>query len=412
MRWLLAIILSLAIGISYYDRQALPIAIKAIQDDIPTTDLQYSYLISLFLLAYGLACAAGGRLLDVLGTKTGFLVIMVFWSLACASHALATGFTALLISRILLGLGEGGGFSAATKAIAEWFPDRERSLAMGMVNAGTAIGAMVAPPAIYLIIHHFGWRYVFVTAGIAGLMWSLFWSLWYRSPSPTEAPIARPTGRDPVVPDHHHERTDTWWSIVRNPVVLGMATAKCLSDAAWFFLISWMPKYLYDIRAFDIKEVGYYSWIPFFFAGIGCLAGGYLSGRLIARGFPVMTARVITLGLSAALLPQIILIPHVPNSWCIVLFSIAFCGQQSWSTIVMTIPSDLCKTSNVGSVAGFIGLGGALGGVLFNLMVGLLLEHLGKQTGYQVAFIIAGLLHATGFVIIWMAWMWTLRRRS
>src|SRR3982751_338084 len=176
MRWRVAMLVSAAIAISYLDRQALPVAVKAIEADIPLTNTQFGELTSSFLLAYALMYAGGGVVVDRLGTRRGLLTIMIFWSLACASHSLASGFGLLVVSRFLLGMGEGGGFPAATKAIAEWFPIAERSTAMGLVNAGTAVGAVIAPPAIAAILLHASWRWIFVACGAAGLVWAVGWS--------------------------------------------------------------------------------------------------------------------------------------------------------------------------------------------------------------------------------------------
>ena len=171
-----------AIAISYLDRQALPVAVAAIQKDIPLSNTQFGALSSMFLLAYAFMYAGGGALIDALGTRRGFLLIMIFWSLACASHSLATGFLMLAASRFLLGVGEGGGFPAATKVIAEWFPAKERSTAMGIVNAGTALGGVAAPPLIALVITASDWRAVFIVTGIVGFVWAVWWWRAYYPP--------------------------------------------------------------------------------------------------------------------------------------------------------------------------------------------------------------------------------------
>jgi ACS family hexuronate transporter-like MFS transporter len=194
-RWRFALIVSAAIAISYLDRQSLPVAVAAIQQDIPLTNTQFGALTSIFLFTYALMYAGGGALIDRLGTRRGFLIIMVFWSLACGSHALATSFWMLAASRLLLGAGEGGGFPAATKVIAEWFPVQERSTAMGIVNAGTAVGAVIAPPAIAAILSVGSWRWVFVACALVGLAWALWWSRAYAAP-----PLS--TSQSPSLPDH------------------------------------------------------------------------------------------------------------------------------------------------------------------------------------------------------------------
>src|SRR5215471_8022405 len=161
LRWRISLLIAAAIAISYFDRQTLSVAIKAIQNDIPITNTQFAQLQAAFLLAYALMYAGGGKLIDVLGTRKGFLYIMIWWSVACASHGIAASFGMLIVSRFLLGMGEGGGFPAATKAVAEWFPVTERAMAMGMVNAGTAVGAVCAPPALAYVIAVLNWRWVF-----------------------------------------------------------------------------------------------------------------------------------------------------------------------------------------------------------------------------------------------------------
>ena len=181
MRWRIAILVSAAIAISYLDRQTLPVAVQAISKDIPLTNGQFSALQSAFLFSYALMYAGGGKLVDLLGTHRGFTVIMLFWSLACASHALAAGFAMLLTSRFLLGVGEGGGFPAATRAVAEWFPAKERATAMGIINAGTAVGAVAAPPLIAAVLGYANWRWIFVLTGGLGIFWAAWWRLSYAS---------------------------------------------------------------------------------------------------------------------------------------------------------------------------------------------------------------------------------------
>src|SRR5215472_10223654 len=197
-RWGLATIVTAAIATSYLDRQALPVAVAAIERDIPLTNTEFGALTSCFLLAYAVMYAGGGVLVDRLGTRRGFLVIMLFWSLACASQGLAVSFAMLAVSRFLLGAGEGGGFPAATKVIAEWFPVAERSTAMGLVNAGTAIGAVAAPPAIALILGVSNWRMVFLACGLIGVLWSLWWLSQVPETPPQAAPSGAPDAARPT----------------------------------------------------------------------------------------------------------------------------------------------------------------------------------------------------------------------
>jgi ACS family hexuronate transporter-like MFS transporter len=389
---------SVAIAISYLDRQTLPVAVKAIGKDIPLSNEQFSALQSAFLVAYAFMYAGGGKLTDALGTRLGFTLIMAFWSLACASHGFARTFAMLAVSRFLLGMGEGGGFPAATRAVAEWFSPRDSATAMGIINGGTAVGGVVAPPLIAVILTYLNWRWIFFITGAIGLLWTLWWRLEYFPPSQhprlsgeERAELESAAASSVVGPKLK------WIELLRFRESWGLVSAKFLSDAAWYFYLFWLPKYLYDARGFDIKAVGTFAWIPYAAAGIGCLAGGWFSSHLVRRHFSVGTARKLALGLSAAVMPSVLLIPHVEVSWAIGIFSLAYFGQQSWSTLVMVLPTDLFPTSAVGAVAGLVGFGGAMGGIAFGTLVGYLLDH---GFGYGVVFTIAGTLHVAAFAII------------
>ncbi|MEP6492043.1 MAG: MFS transporter [bacterium] len=402
-RWGVALAVSAAIAISYLDRQTLPWAITAIQRDIPISNQVKAFLDSAFLVTYGLMYLGGGRLVDFLGTRRGLLVIMLFWSLACASHGFAgeygiaamvgLPFSVLMLaaSRLLLGIGEGGGFPAATRAVTEWFPAHERSTAMGIINAGTAVGAVIAPPLIALVLtraHWFdlaAWRWVFFITGAMGLVWTAAWWLSYRSPD------AASSTRDaePLVPLATLLRFREAWAVI---------IAKFLSDAAWYFYLFWLPKFLFDTFHLDIKTAGAIGWIPYAASGVGCLCGGALSSWLLRRGWSVNWSRKVALGASAALMPWVMLVPQMRSvGWVIVIFSVAFFGQQSWSTIVMILPTDLIERRAVGTLAGFVGLGGAMGGVLLGQVVGYLRDH---GYSYTPALAISGSLHVIAFVVI------------
>ncbi|MEO8126627.1 MAG: MFS transporter [Bryobacteraceae bacterium] len=374
-------------AISYLDRQTLPVAIAAIQREIPISNTQFSQLQAAFLVAYALMYAGGGKLIDVLGTRRGFVWIMVTWSLACASHGFAVGFRTLAMSRFLLGFGEGGGFPAATKAVAERFSASQRSTAMGIINAGTAVGAVFAPPAIAAIIGAGSWRWVFFATGAVGLAWIFWWLREYQPLPPTTLQEAK---EEPI----------GWLRLLTFKETWGLVLAKFLSDAAWYFYLFWLPKYLYDVRGFDTKSVGYYAWIPYAAAGVGSLTGGWFSSWLLQRGSSLNASRKITLGLSAALMPLVAFVTSSPVEMAIALFSVAFFGQQSWSTLVMILPADLFPRSAVGSVAGLVGFGGSMGGVVFNLVVGYLLDH---GSGYGVVLGMVSTFHVIAFCVILLA---------
>jgi ACS family hexuronate transporter-like MFS transporter len=398
-RWQIAALLTVAIAISYFDRQTLGVAITAIQRDIPLDNTQFSTLNAAFLVAYALMYAGGGRLIDALGTRRGFFVIMVWWSLACMSHGLATGFAALTVSRFLLGMGEGGGFPAATKAVAEWFPVNQRSSAMGIINAGTAVGAVAAPPLIAVLLYLFTWRSVFFVTGAFGLVWTIWWLRSYYAPSdhPHISEAERAELEETTVTADGAAPTISWIGLFAFPQTWGLVIGKFLSDAAWYFYLFWLPKYLYDARGFDIKQLGYFAWIPYAAAGVGALLGGWWSSHLLRRGHSLDFSRKVVLGASAALMPLIIFVTHSPIQLTIVLFSIAFFGQQAWSTLVMILPTDIYPRRVVASVAGLVGFGGAMGGVVFNLVAGRMLD---AGSGYGPVFAAVSTFHVLAFVLI------------
>jgi ACS family hexuronate transporter-like MFS transporter len=386
-KWYFVFLVAVAIAISYFDRLTLPVAVAAIQHNIPLSDQQFSWLQTSFLLSYAALYVIGGRLLDWMGTRRGFLLIMLWWSLACALHSLATGFVLLLIARFLLGMGEGGAFPAATRVVAEWIEPAERSTAMGLINGGTAIGSLLAPPIIGFILLHSGWRAVFVASGAGGLAWVLWWALSYRANlsetvDAAEAPTMRPM---------------RWMQLIRLHNVQAFVFAKFMSDSAWYFLLFWLPKYLYDARGFDIRQVSYYAWIPYAASGVGSFLGGWFSAALLRRGKSLDAARKIALGCCAAAMPVVMLVSLVPVSMALALFSVAFFAQQAWSGLVMTLPADIFPLNGVGSVAGLIGFGGAMGGAVFGLVAGFLLGH---GITYGALFVAIGTFHLVGFIAI------------
>ena len=388
VRWYFVGLVTAAIAISYFDRQTLPVAVSAIQRSIPLDNQQFSWLQFAFLIPYALLYAAGGRLLDRMGTRRGFLLIMLWWSAACALHGLARNFSFLLAARCLLGMGEGGAFPAATRVVAEWVPMERRSTAMGIINAGTAVGSVLAPPLIGIVLLLSGWRTVFFAAGSIGLAWVVWWHISYRGNDDASIPSAAARAIAQEL---------SYLDIVSMRRVQVLVFAKFMSDSAWYFYLFWLPKYLYDVRGFDIKDVSYYAWIPYAASGLGSFLGGWLSSTLLSRGRSLNFSRKFVLGLSALLMPVVMLVPHVPVGWALLLFSIAFFCQQSWSGLIMTLPADIFPLSAVGSVSGLVGFGGAIGGALFGIVAGFLLEH---GFGYQTLFLIVGTFHLIGFATI------------
>ncbi len=400
VRWGIAFLVAAAITLSYLDRLTLPWTLSQIQSTYPFSDQVKALFDSAFLIAYGAMYVGGGRLLDALGTRRGFLWVMVFWSLASASQGVAGNYglapisgvafalVMLATSRFLLGIGEGGGFPAATRAVAEWFPVRERSTAMGIINAGTAAGAVAAPWFIWVVLGYTGWfglapwRWVFFLSGAMGLAWTLWWVHEYFTPS--DHPRLSAAERALIQSDQPDDDGPSAESVQAIPLlrllarreILAVIGAKFLTDAAWYFYMFWLPKFLQETFHLQFSAASRVGWIPYAASGVGCLVGGALSSWLLRRGASVNASRKIALGVSAAFMPWVIFVPWMHSlGVVIVIFSLAFFGQQSWSTLVMILPTDMVPRRAVGTVAGFVGLGGAMGGVVLGQIAGYLRDH-------------------------------------
>ena len=384
-RWIILTLLTLATALSYLDRQSLPVVVGEVQKDIAIGNLDYARLQALFLFAYALMYLGGGWLVDRLGTRAGYALLLGWWSAANALHGAVHNYSQLAFCRFLLGLGEGGGFPASAKAVAEWFPQSLRSFAFGCFNTGSALGAVIAPPVLAWIVMVQGWRPVFLWTGGVGLLWVVCWLIFYREP-------ARAVGLEKTPP--------TQAMSVRKLFGMGpvwtLALAKFFSDAAWYFFLFWLPKYLGDVRHLDIQHLGALSWIPYGAAAFGSLMAGLLSGLLINRA-SLNFARKAALGAAAALLPASLGITNAPLAGALFFFSLAFLGHQAFSTIMQTLTADLFPSSVVGTVAGFMGAAGSVGGIVSNSLAG---WWLAGQGSYSTIFLAVGLLHPLSFLII------------
>lgn len=398
LRWWIAGLLAAATALSYLDRQSFPVVLTEVRRDIPVSTEDYARLTSLFLVAYGVMYAGGGWVLDRLGTRWGYFVMIVWWSAANFATGHVHSLRGLQVCRFLLGMGEGGGFPGSGKAVSEWFPPKERSFAFGLFNTGSSLGAIVAAPALAAIAHHFGWRWVFTLTGIAGFVWAAVWLFLYRPPALSRH--ITDAERDELERALPAPPADTsslrWIDLFRYRQVWGLMAAKLLTDSVWFFLLFWLPKYLADARNFNIKEIGYYAWIPFVFAGLGSFVGGGLGTVLIRRGASLDRARKTALVVAAALMPAATAIEWTPVGLAIVFYSIALFGHQFWSANVQTLAADLFPSRVVGSVEGLLGSAGALGAAAVGEAFGWII---GRQ-GYSLPFLICGGLHAAAFLII------------
>ncbi|SEL84182.1 MFS transporter [Parapedobacter koreensis] len=403
-RWWIVGLIALATAINYLDRQNLPVALSEIRKNFEISDVDYGLINSLFLFAYGTMYAVGGRIIDVLGSRLGYFILIVWWSIANMLHGLVSNVMGLGIARFLLGIGEGGAFPGSAKVVSEWFPKKERALAFGIFNTGSSVGAVVAPPVIALIIATWSWQWTFFIFGIVGLVWAAVWWMVYAVPSRSKFVTAGE--RALIAAGQEEEQSvgqDTalhipWISLFRYRKLWGLLAIKFLPDAGWYFFIFWLPKYLNDVRGLDIQGIGSYAWIPYAMAGGGSFLGGWLSSFLLRKQFSLDLSRKIPLGIAAALLPLSLFIADASLLTAVFLFGMAMCGHQLYSTIVQTLVADMFPSRVVGSVSGLMGCAATYGAMLFSLVIGFIID----RYGYGPAFFIAGLLHPLSFILLFV----------
>jgi ACS family hexuronate transporter-like MFS transporter len=397
-RWTICALLFFATTINYMDRQVLGILAPTLQRQIGWTESQYGAIVSWFSLAYALGYLVSGRIIDGLGVRRGLALAIVTWSIAAMSHALARTATAFSAARFALGLGESGNFPASIKAIAEWFPARERALATGIFNAGTNVGAIVTPLVVPWIALHWGWQAAFIWTGLLSAAWLAVWLSVYRAPQ--EHP--RCTGAELA-----HIRGDsaeggssaTWRELLRHRQAWAFALAKLLTDPIWWFYLFWLPKFLDTRFGIHLATVAAPLVVVYVLADIGSIGGGWLSGALIKRGWSVNNGRKIALLAAALLIMPTMIAPRVEGLWtAVVIVGIAAAAHQWWSANIYTLSSDFFPRGTVASVVGIGGFFGAAGGFAFQRITGIVLQRNGNN--YAPIFVVCGLAYITALAVI------------
>jgi len=387
MRWWIIALVFLVTLINFIDRLTVAVLAPILTVALHLTNQQFGSLTIWFLAAYTASQGLSGRFFDRVGTRRGFTWSILVWSLAASAHAFAQSLGSLRALRFVLGLGEAGNWPGAAKVIAEWFPGRERALAMGIFNSGVAVGNIVAVPLIIWLQWRFGWRAAFLVTGSLGFFWLGLWLRFYDSPdrhrSITAAerrliaadrldlPAARPIG---------------FRALLRYRQVWGIVLARFLTDPIWWLYITWLPKYLSDARGFSLKEIGLFAWLPYVTADAGSLLGGWWSGALMTRGRTVDRARktviVCGAGLMIAGVPAALSTSAITSLACMGCVTFGF---QSWINNVQTLPSDMFSARDVASVAGLGGVGAGLGAMLFTYMTGSVVDRLHTYTPILIA---------------------------
>lgn len=395
-RWVICALLFLATTINYIDRSVLNVVAPNLQKATGWTDSQYGDINAAFNLAYALGFLVVGWFIDRVGVRLGYAAALVFWSLAAAGHALAGSALGFGIARFLLGLGEAGNFPAAIKATAEWFPRRERALATGIFNAGSNVGAFLAPVLAPFLFVHFGWQSVFVATGLAGLLWVLLWWPVYRSPrehgrlSATELAWIESEPEEPP-------RRVRWRNLLPHRQAWAFALCKFMTDPIWWFYLFWSGKFVAERFDVDIKSIGPPLIVIYLLADVGSVAGGWLSSRLLKHGWSPNAARKTAMLACALCIVPVVLAPVTSNLWvAVTLIGVAAAAHQGFSANLFTTTSDMFPKWAVGSVVGFGGMAGALGGMLMQMSAGRIKEMTGS---YQVMFVIAGSIYLLALLV-------------
>lgn len=397
LRWGIAGLLFFSTVINYVDRQALSVLAPVLTKELGISNIEYSNILTAFLAAYTLMYVGSGFLVDRWGARLALSVFIVWWSLANMSHALAVGVWSLGALRFLLGLGESGNFMAAFRVVSEWYPAKERALVHGLIQGGAAIGAIITPPLVTWIYSLYGWRPAFLITGGLGFVWLVFWLLLYHSPDkhPRITDAERALVLAETVPTSQANKV-SWRQLAQYPQMWGLMAARFVSDPVWWFYLFWLPKYLVEQRGFTMVEMGMLAWIPYLSADLGALFGGWLSGRLVARGKPVLSARLTVMLPCALLMPVSLAIHHAPSrAVTIALICVVTFAHMAWKTNQNTLTNDLFPKQLIGATSGLLAFGTGLGGTLFIWMTG----HVVQGFGYGAIFIIMGLLHPVSYLI-------------
>jgi MFS transporter, ACS family, hexuronate transporter len=409
-RWTVCALIFFATTVNYLDRQVIGILKPLLESDLGIGEKDYSHIIMAFQLLYAVGMFIAGRLIDKFGTKIGYGVSVILWSIAAMGHALAKGVWGFGIWRGFLGISEAGNFPAANKAVAEWFPKKERALAFGIFNSGTNVGAIVAPLAIPAMIVAWGWQAAFIITGALGFIWVILWFIFYEVPEKHKKVSA---GELDYIHSDADEQTETtekvpWLKLFKYRQTWLFFIGKGLTDPIWWFYLFWIPGWLSTVRGAGLSVSSFGLPLAFIYTmtTVGSIGGGWVSGYMIKKGMSPFKARKTTMLIFALLVVPIVFAqsPSIGNWGAVCLIALAASSHQAWSANLFTTVSDAFPKKAISSVTGIGGMAGALGGAFISYIAGGILQHfknLGHiETGYVVMFTIAGSAYLLAWIIM------------
>ena len=398
IRWWICALLFFATTINYIDRQVFAILAPQLQTEIGWSEIEYGYIVTAFQLSYAIGLLLVGKLIDFLGTKKGFILSIIVWSLAAMAHALARTPIGFGVARLALGIGESGNFPAAIKTISEWFPRKERALATGIFNSGSNIGAIVAPLLVPIIALNFGWQAAFIITGLLGFIWLFFWLRLMNRPEQHPGINAAELDLIKADTEENLEKPTSIWKIIRTRKVWAIAIGKFLTDPIWWFFLYWLPKFLNTTYGLKLDKIGLPLIVAYLIADVGSIGGGWLSSHFLKMGWSINAARKTTLLICAILVVPIYWASGIDDLWpAVILIGLGMAAHTGWSANMYTLATDFFPKKDMGTVVGFIGMAGAVGGMLMASATGHLLEATGS---YRILFVIAASMYGIALVII------------
>ena len=397
-RWTICALLFFATTINYMDRQILGILASTLQTEFGWNEIQYGHIVTAFQAAYAVGMLLFGRVIDLIGTKRGYTLAMVLWSLAAMAHALARSAFDFGVARFALGFGEAGNFPAAVKAVAEWFPKRERALATGLFNAGSNIGAVVAPVVVPWLTLRYGWSAAFVVIGAAGFVWLAFWLAFYHPPkfsprvSPEELACIHNDAPEPAV------EKIPWRSLLQHRQTWAFIVGIGVSAPIWWFYLYWLPKFLNQQYGLDLARLGPPLVVIYTLTCVGSIGGGWLSSHLLRRGWSVNASRKTAMLVCALCVVPVMFAAHAANVWlATALIGLATAAHAGWAANLFTMVSDMFPKQAVASVVGLGGMCGSVMAMLFSESAGLILQTTGS---YWSLFLIAGCAYPLALAVM------------
>ena len=383
LRWWIIGLIGLATVINYIDRSTLAIMWPSISGDLGMDKNDYAVILNVFMVAYAIGQSISGRLFDKVGTRIGYVIAIAVWGLSSFMHAFARGILSFSFFRVTLGLGEAGNWPGAVKNNAEWFPFKERALAQGIFNAGASIGSVIAPPLIAILWAAFGWKITFMIVGTFGIIWIIPWII-INKKGPKEHPWISEKERNYILEGQHEKEKSgsqgkslSYREILSHRESWAVLVSRFFLEPIWWLFVGWMPLYLADQYGFDVKQIGFFAWVPYVGAALGSISGGYYSGKLISKGTTINAARktAITIGGILMFLGLIATILFAKTALVfVIIVGFVLFGFQFAIGNIQTIPSDLFAGKSVGSLAGLGGSIGVFAVIIMNFLVPVISE--------------------------------------